>query len=191
MSPEKSEPQQSLFVPPASEVLTAEDLAKPPERRGRMIVLGLLFGILLWVHLVYLPIDWLKPIIPSLLPLIDGLPNQIGYAGVRAVLAFLSELPQTLIVVWLAIMAIRRTSEARAVLYASLVWPLTVLVVQWLQLISRVNTATRLGWDISIVANIARMNLATSALRILLVYGAFLLLVVTLLHVLNRMSPSR
>ena len=193
MSPEKSEPQQSLFAPPASEVLTAEDLAKPPERRGRMIVLGLLFGILLWMQWIRLPFAWIKPVVPALRPLVKSSPGDLGYHVGTAILGFLSSVPNTLILTLIAVVAIRKAGYARATLYATLVWPLLIFVSHWLRLMSRMNVATRLGWNPSEIANIERTDFAAPAVLIVLIYGSFLLLSVVLLRVLGRSGscPTR
>ena len=187
-SPESLAP--SVFAPPVSEIITAEELAALPNRRGRMIVLGILFGVLLRMQWIRLPIAWLKPVIPALRPLVDGFLGSLGYEFATAILFFISTLPNTLTITVFAALAIRKAGHARAVLYGSLLWPSLIFVSHWLRLMSWTKAATRLGWDASSAANLARTDFAKSAILIVLVYGCYLLLVVTLLRLMQYRRGS-
>lgn len=182
--------ERSVFAPPASEIVTAAELKTRPRQRGCMSVLGFLLGVLLWTQWIRLPFEWLQPIVPALRPIVNGPLGSLGYEFSIAILSFLSSLPNTLVLTLLAAIAIRHAGHARAILYGSLLWPLMIFISHWLQLISWTRAAPRLGWNASAAVNLARTDFAKSAVLIVLVYGCYLVLVVTLLRLMARRWAS-
>ena len=154
-----------------------------------VIVAGLTIGYYLRAPLFEIPIDVTAPIFLPLAKLIDPYLSNSGMGYLTAVIwSFLLRVPNTFLLVLIAVLIIRAFQRARFLLYSVLTIPTLVFCIHWFQVWWFKQAAGARDPHEVFDSYPMAFLFAPDATLMLFTYSAFLILVVVIVH---RLSLKR